>query len=83
MSGNAASPTATRDASCHGRAPAKGRGRPRVGSLTALGPPRAQGRWSLVDRDRRGATPTELAHARAAVLLRMLVTRAAAAMAQG
>jgi len=26
-------------------------GRPRVGSLTALGPPAAQGRWSLVHRD--------------------------------
>ncbi len=30
---------------------AKRTGRPRVGSLTVLGPPRAQGRWSLVDAD--------------------------------
>ncbi len=31
--------------------PAARTGRPRVGSLTVLGPPRAQGRWSLVDAD--------------------------------
>jgi len=30
---------------------AKRSGRPRVGSLTVLGPPRAQGRWSLVETD--------------------------------
>ena len=30
---------------------AKRSGRPRVGSLTVLGPPRAQGRWSLVEAD--------------------------------
>jgi ATP-dependent Lhr-like helicase len=45
------------------------RRRPRVGSLTALGPPRAQGRWSLVDRDQAPASATEAAHARAGVLL--------------
>ena len=44
-----------------------GRGRPRVGRLTALGPPRGQGRWSLVDRG--GVSPTEAATALAAVLL--------------
>ena len=45
--------------------------RPNLGSLTALGPPRAQGRWSLVDVDlsAEGVTPTERAHALAAVLL--------------
>jgi ATP-dependent Lhr-like helicase len=45
------------------------RARPRLGSLTVLGPPRAQGRWSLVDRDRGDATPTEAAHALAGSLL--------------
>jgi ATP-dependent Lhr-like helicase len=45
------------------------RARPRLGSLTALGPPRAQGRWSLVDRDRHGASATEVAHALAGSLL--------------
>jgi ATP-dependent Lhr-like helicase len=45
------------------------RARPRLGSLTVLGPPRAQGRWSLVDRDRHGATPTEAVHALAGSLL--------------
>ncbi|HUS62046.1 MAG TPA: DEAD/DEAH box helicase, partial [Acidimicrobiales bacterium] len=50
-------------------------GRPRLGSLTNLGPPRAQGRWSLVRRDlgldieaAEGAA-TLAAHARAAALL--------------
>src|SRR5205807_9785568 len=51
------------------RPPAKRPGRPRVGSLTALGPPRAQGRWSLVDRSLGEATPTEAAHALAGTLL--------------
>ena len=32
-------------------------GRPRLGSLTALGPPAAQGRWSLVRRDLGLSTP--------------------------
>src|SRR5262249_23284980 len=45
------------------------RARPRLGSLTVLGPPRAQGRWSLVDRDRGDATPTETVHALAGSLL--------------
>ncbi|MDQ1396229.1 MAG: ATP-dependent helicase Lhr and Lhr-like helicase, partial [Acidimicrobiaceae bacterium] len=44
-------------------------GRPRLGSLTALGPPRAQGRWSLVDRDWGDATTTQAAHALAGTLL--------------
>ena len=33
------------------------RGRPRLGTLTALGPPTAQGRWSLVERSGPLATP--------------------------
>ena len=46
-------------------------GRPRPGSLTALGPPSAQGRWSLVEREIGVASTsgTESAHALAAVLL--------------
>ena len=49
-------------------------GRPRLGSLTALGPPAAQGRWSLVRRDLGvdGPTPppdTETLHKLAAALL--------------
>jgi ATP-dependent helicase Lhr and Lhr-like helicase len=45
--------------------------RPNLGSLTALGPPRAQGRWSLVEVDlpTEAVSPTERAHALAAVLL--------------
>ena len=44
--------------------------RPRPGSLTVLGPPRAQGRWSLVAGSQRGEVlPTERAHARAGMLL--------------
>jgi ATP-dependent Lhr-like helicase len=45
----------------------RARTRPRVGSLTALGPPRGQGRWSLVPRFDNGAT--ERAHALAGSLL--------------
>jgi len=47
------------------------RGRPNLGSLSVLGPPRAQGRWSLVDRDVRVAEvgATERAHALAVALL--------------
>jgi ATP-dependent Lhr-like helicase len=49
-------------------------GRPRLGSLTALGPPAAQGRWSLVRRDlglESGAPPgaTETLHKLAGALL--------------
>src|SRR5204862_2062370 len=51
------------------RTAVKRSGRPRLGSLSALGPPRAQGRWSLVDRSLAGATPTEAAHALAGTLL--------------
>src|SRR5205807_8100218 len=56
------------------------RARPRLGSLTALGPPRAQGRWSLVDRDRHGASATEAAHAAAGSRLERygILTREAA-----
>jgi ATP-dependent Lhr-like helicase len=45
--------------------------RPRMGSLTVLGPPRAQGRWSLVDADLPSAEvpPTERARALASALL--------------
>jgi ATP-dependent Lhr-like helicase len=51
------------------RASSKGR-RPRPGSLTVLGPPRAQGRWSLVSSAvGAGASATERAHAQARVLL--------------
>jgi ATP-dependent Lhr-like helicase len=46
------------------------RGRPRPGSLTNLGPPRAQGRWTLTSREIPAAPDaTVAAHARAAVLL--------------
>ncbi|MDQ1402324.1 MAG: ATP-dependent helicase Lhr and Lhr-like helicase [Actinomycetota bacterium] len=47
-------------------------GRPRMGSLAVLGPPRAQGRWSLVEREvaaDAAMTPTAGAHAVAGVLL--------------
>src|SRR4029077_123174 len=42
-------------------------GRPRRGSISAWGPPPAQGRWSLVDVGT--ADPTQSRHALAAVLL--------------
>ena len=45
-------------------------GRPRLGSLTVLGPPRAQGRWSLVSRELGPpADPTRAATTLAGVLL--------------
>ncbi len=46
-------------------------GRPNLGSLTVLGPPRAQGRWSLVEADlpTDGVSATQRAHALAATLL--------------
>jgi len=45
--------------------------RPNMGSLSALGPPRAQGRWSLVEADlpTDGVSATQRAHALASVLL--------------
>ena len=47
--------------------------RPRLGSLTVLGPPRGQGRWSLAAREWRtpdaGLADAIGSHARAAVLL--------------
>jgi ATP-dependent helicase Lhr and Lhr-like helicase len=58
-----------------GRSARVSKGRPRVGTLTVLGPPRAQGRWSLTSRDiAAGREPdaafmTLAGHARAAVLL--------------
>ena len=65
------------------RAPAsrtRPRGRPRPGSLTVLGPPRAQGRWTLTARELTAADPTLAAHARAAALLERhgVLTREAA-----
>jgi ATP-dependent Lhr-like helicase len=55
------------------RAGGKARGgRPRLGSLTVLGPPRAQGRWSLLTRelgDPGAVSPTEAAAALAGLLL--------------
>ncbi len=50
---------------------AKRSGRPRMGSLTVLGPPKAQGRWSLVDAElpMGEGTPTQRQHALATVLL--------------
>ena len=49
-----------------GRAGA-GRARPRLGTLTAMGPPTSQGRWSLVERG--GVEPTIAAHALAGAML--------------
>jgi ATP-dependent Lhr-like helicase len=49
------------------RGGAGARGRPRLGTLTAMGPPTAQGRWSLVDRG--GVESTVAAHALAAALV--------------
>jgi ATP-dependent Lhr-like helicase len=77
-----------RPARSRASAPARaGRGaRPRLGTLTVLGPPAAQGRWSLAARDLgRGLTATDRefatrsAHARAAALLERygVVTREA------
>src|SRR5207244_8004677 len=61
---------------------ARRRGRPRPGSLSVLGPPRAQGRWSRVTDSLVGEppTPTERAHGRAATLLERhgVLTREAA-----
>jgi ATP-dependent Lhr-like helicase len=44
-------------------------GRPRLGNLTALGPPTAQGRWSLVSTEVGDGDPTRAAYALAGVLL--------------
>ncbi|MGI8684960.1 MAG: Lhr family helicase, partial [Acidimicrobiales bacterium] len=53
-------------------------GRPRVGNLAVLGPPRGQGRWSLVERG--GVSPTQAAAAQAGALLERhgVLTREAA-----
>jgi ATP-dependent Lhr-like helicase len=53
------------------RATARRSGRPRVGSLTVLGPPKAQGRWSLVDAELPvdEVTATARGHALATALL--------------
>src|SRR5207248_1258427 len=47
------------------------RGKPNLGSLSVLGPPKAQGRWSLVDADlpRDDSVPTERSMRLASVLL--------------
>jgi ATP-dependent Lhr-like helicase len=47
------------------------KGKPNLGSLSVLGPPRAQGRWSLVDADlpRNDSVPTERSMRLASVLL--------------
>ncbi|MCU1448222.1 MAG: putative ATP-dependent helicase [Acidimicrobiales bacterium] len=47
------------------------KGRPNLGALTALGPPRAQGRWSLVEADlaRQDVSATERSMRLAAVVL--------------
>jgi len=54
-----------------GRRPASVNKRPRPGSLTVLGPPRAQGRWSLVEAELPlgDVTPTERSYALSAALL--------------
>jgi ATP-dependent Lhr-like helicase len=52
------------------RAGGKARGgRPRLGGLSALGPPKARGRWSLVTSAVGEAEPTRAAHTLAGVLL--------------
>ncbi|MHB8672272.1 MAG: Lhr family helicase [Candidatus Limnocylindrales bacterium] len=60
------------------RRPSRSGVRPRVGRLTALGPPEAAGRWSLVDRSAAGAgVRTAALHATAVALLERhgIVTR--------
>src|SRR5438270_1344208 len=53
------------------RASGSRKGKPNLGSLTVLGPPRAQGRWSLVDADLPldHSVPTERSMRLASVLL--------------
>ncbi len=53
------------------RGTSKGPKRPRPGSLTVLGPPKGQGRWSLVEAELPlgDVTPTERSHALATALL--------------
>ena len=64
--------------------PARSTARPRAGRLTALGPPEAAGRWSLVDVERSGGSATERLHATALALLdRHGVLVREAAMAEG
>jgi ATP-dependent Lhr-like helicase len=54
----------------HWKRPAHGSGRPRPGRLTALGPPEAAGRWSLVEpAPATSGAPTERLHALALSLL--------------
>jgi ATP-dependent helicase Lhr and Lhr-like helicase len=62
------------------RATSAGRGRPRPGRLTRIGPPAAAGRWSLLAPQREpAATSTQAAHAMALQLLERygVVTREA------
>ena len=49
--------------------PARPTARPRAGRLTALGPPEAAGRWSLVEEATPAGSPTERLHATALALL--------------
>ena len=49
--------------------PASSAARPRAGRLTALGPPEAAGRWSLVPMAGAAGSPTERIHATALALL--------------
>ena len=64
------------------RRPAHSRARPRMGSLSVMGPPKAQGRWTLTGRELLAAPvdATLAAHARAASLLERhgILTREAA-----
>ena len=71
-SGPARSPTtrSRRCGRCAGSGPAAAAvATARPGRLTALGPPEAAGRWSLVDAERDRAPPTERLHAQALALL--------------
>ena len=51
------------------RTPSGGARRPRAGRLTALGPPEAAGRWSLVEPSVGATTPTARLHAQSLALL--------------
>ena len=58
-------------------------GRPRLASLTALGPPKAQGRWSLVSREIGALVPTEDSKRAQLASERALATQRAHARAVG
>jgi ATP-dependent Lhr-like helicase len=65
------SPGGTRRPARSSSRPGAGRPRPRLGALSAVGPPRGAGRWSLVERELGGVTPapTEAGIAVAGLLL--------------